>query len=522
LSLEAETLAPGILSFMYKVSSESSYDFLRFAVDGVELGAWSGSLGWTEASFPITAGNHVFTWSYTKDGSEDGGSDAGWIDYIVFPPVAEPVWPEMGVSPESFEVVLDVPEFVTKPLILNNTGDGDLDYELALYTGPCNNEKVEGLLLKKDEVDPRSGVSPEKGSGGPDAFGYHWIDSDEPNGPVYSWVEINGVGSIAGSGDDANHGPFDLGFDFTYYGQTFDQLRVCTNGWVSFTSTSTGYNNQGIPLADDPNNLLAIMWDDLNPNDGGTIYYYADPVYNRFIVEYDGVPHYSTGNPETFQVIIADDGSITYQYKTVSAGTGCTVGIENSTGDTGLQVAFNTTYLHDELAILFASEPLPEPWMSMETLSGTVTAGSSAVLRVTFNTVDAELGDYEGTISISSNDPLNPLVVVPVILHVTPGTSGADDSLPLRFALETNYPNPFNPMTNIYYSVGSTGDVSLQIYDLAGRLVRTLVKGKVQRGHYTALWDGTDNLGKNVASGAYFYRLSAAGFTQNRKMVLLK
>jgi hypothetical protein len=522
LSVEAEIVAPGILTFMYQVSSEASYDFLRFAVDGVEYGAWSGTVGWTEASFAITSGWHVFTWSYTKDGSVAGGSDAGWVDYIVFPPVAEPVWPELGVSPSIIELAVDKPESVTRSVVLNNTGDGDLEYEVALYVGPCNNEKSEPLLLKKGEVDPRSGVSPDKGAGGPDAFGYTWIDSDDANGPVYSWVEINGLGTPAGSGDDANLGPFDLGFDFSYYGQTYDQLRVCTNGWVSFTSTNTGYSNQIIPSAAEPNNLLAMLWDDLNPNDGGTIYYYADTVYNRFIVEYDGVPHYSTGNPETFQVIISSDGSIIYQYKTVGAGTGCTVGIENGTGDMGLQVAFNTTYLHDGLAILMASEPLPEPWMSMDSLAGTVAAGSSTALRVTFNTVDAEIGDYEGTISIASNDPMQPLVVVPVTLHVTPGTSGAEDGLPTRFALDRNFPNPFNPMTKINYSVAQTGKVSLHVYDLAGRLVRTLVEEKVERGHHTAIWDGTDNMGKTVASGSYYYRLSASEFTQNRKMVLLK
>ncbi len=522
LELESEVLAPGMLTFMYKVSSESSYDFLRFAVDGVELGSWSGTVDWTEASYAVTTGTHVFTWSYTKDGSVDSGSDAGWIDFIVFPPVAEPVWPELGVSPAAIELTIDKPASTTRTIVLNNTGEGDLVYELALYIDAGPEGKTEELHLKKDETDPRSGVSPDKGSGGPDAFGYSWIDSDDPAGPDYSWVEINTLGASAGTGDDANLGPFDLGFDFTYYGQTFNQIRVCTNGWLSFDSTDTDYTNQLIPLGDEPNNLLALFWDDFNPNDGGVIYYYADVANNRFIVEYDGVPHYNSGNPETFQVIIGSDGSITYQYKTIVAETSCTVGIENGTGDTGLQVVFNSTYLHDDLAISFTSEPLPEPWISVEPMSGGVPAGSSTALQVTFNSVDVDFGDYSGIVSIASNDPLLPLVEVPITLHVNSGTSGVEEGLPSRFALGRNYPNPFNPMTNIKYSVAHTGKVSLQVYDLAGRLVRTLVDDKVVQGHHAAIWDGTDNKGKTVASGAYYYRLSAPGFTQNRKMVLLK
>lgn len=77
--------AAGNVTFALKVSSEAGFDFLRFYVDGVQVGAWSGTVAWTNVSFPVTAGAHTYKWSYTKDGSVVAGSDAAWIDRVVLP-----------------------------------------------------------------------------------------------------------------------------------------------------------------------------------------------------------------------------------------------------------------------------------------------------------------------------------------------------------------------------------------------------------------------------------------------------
>lgn len=77
--------AAGTMSFWYSVSSELNYDYLRFFIDGVQKGQWSGSVGWNQISLPVTAGSHTFKWSYTKDGSVSSGSDTAWVDDIVIP-----------------------------------------------------------------------------------------------------------------------------------------------------------------------------------------------------------------------------------------------------------------------------------------------------------------------------------------------------------------------------------------------------------------------------------------------------
>jgi hypothetical protein len=72
----------GFVSFKLKISSEKGFDFLRFYIDGVKYGEWSGEKDWLEASYPVAAGAHTFTWSYEKDASRSEGQDAAWIDEV--------------------------------------------------------------------------------------------------------------------------------------------------------------------------------------------------------------------------------------------------------------------------------------------------------------------------------------------------------------------------------------------------------------------------------------------------------
>lgn len=88
--------------------------------------------------------------------------------------------------------------------------------------------------------------------------------------------------------------------------------------------------------------------------------------------------------------------------------------------------------------------------------------------------------------------------------------------------LAQNYPNPFNPTTRITFGLAAPGNVSVRIYDAAGRLVRVLAEGMRAAGHYTELWDGRDSRGTAVASGIYFCRLSAGAFEETRKLTLLR
>ena len=97
-----------------------------------------------------------------------------------------------------------------------------------------------------------------------------------------------------------------------------------------------------------------------------------------------------------------------------------------------------------------------------------------------------------------------------------------EPSLPRCFALYQNYPNPFNQRTVIRYHVPERNVIQLRVYNISGQLVRTLVSEEKAAGCYSVQWDGRDSSGKAVASGVYLYRLEAEGFTQSKRLVILK
>jgi hypothetical protein len=92
-----------------------------------------------------------------------------------------------------------------------------------------------------------------------------------------------------------------------------------------------------------------------------------------------------------------------------------------------------------------------------------------------------------------------------------------EDFIPTEFALRQNYPNPFNPVTTIQFDIPEAGEVRLDVYNILGEKVATLVQGRHEIGRYTIRWDAS-----GMASGMYFYRISSAKFTATKKLVLMK
>jgi hypothetical protein len=111
----------------------------------------------------------------------------------------------------------------------------------------------------------------------------------------------------------------------------------------------------------------------------------------------------------------------------------------------------------------------------------------------------------------------------PEVDYMGAGSGGDNDpSLPNEFALGQNYPNPFNPVTRITYSLANESTVRLAVYNMLGQQIRVLADGDEPAGFYEVIWDGTDDNGKSVASGVYYYHFSAGDFSATRKMMLLK
>ncbi len=110
--------------------------------------------------------------------------------------------------------------------------------------------------------------------------------------------------------------------------------------------------------------------------------------------------------------------------------------------------------------------------------------------------------------------------------HVTPPTIQLE-TIPKKSALLPSYPNPSNPETWIPFSLNQDAEVTVEIYNIAGQLVRTITLGRKAAGNYISRqravrWDGTNNLGETVTSGIYFYTIRAGAFKATRRMVILK
>jgi len=101
-------------------------------------------------------------------------------------------------------------------------------------------------------------------------------------------------------------------------------------------------------------------------------------------------------------------------------------------------------------------------------------------------------------------------------------TTVVNRAIPTAYALHPNYPNPFNPTTNISFALPIDSKVSLKIYNVAGQLVRTLVNETMVAGTHTVTWDGINSNGEKVASGIYFYKLNAGDYSKTMKMVMTK
>ena len=331
---------------------------------------------------------------------------------------------------------------------------------------------------------------------GPDAYGYYAYSNDDSfyeQTPVYNWVEIDELGTeinVPGTSDYTQ--TVSLPFTFKYYGTNYNNVRISTDGWIAFgNGQQIAPENNTLPCNDNVNNMVAVFWDDLYFYDSifieGQILYYNDIANHRFIIEWDSIalndlvtePH-----REVFQAILLDpayyptntgDGEIIYQYKAVQEIASNSIGIENNSQEIGLQYVFNDDYsqtatnLTSEFALKFTTEP---PFLYI------------------FTDVDEnpELGN---------------------------------NRIARNASLEQNYPNPFGSNTWIKYTIVKQSNITLNVYNIRGELIRTLQNVQQEAGKYSVEWNGLNDAGNRANSGIYFYRLQTDDFVETMKMFML-
>ncbi len=271
-----------------------------------------------------------------------------------------------------------------------------VDFEIEFLTYP--NEQHAGDFSFSMIVGPIEDTDPVP----PDDYGY-WaydnLDTAYPEAPVYSWEDISEIGTDLYLTDDSHASDVEIGFPFTYYGETYETMTVCSNGWASFEPCMIDYFwNFSIPMPLGPSAMLAPYFDDLDDNgkepfedlngnyqwDDGEpyidvnedgqynagepfrVYTWQDTENGRFIIQWHDLANGELDHlcdegycpRETFQLILYDpemyptrtgDGEIVFQYFEINDdddenGNYSTVGIESPDQETGVQYVFNHLY----------------------------------------------------------------------------------------------------------------------------------------------------------------------------------
>ena len=158
--------------------------------------------------------------------------------------------------------------------------------------------------------------------------------------------------------------------------------------------------------------------------------------------------------------------------------------------------------------------------------NGTVSATTNSMgaytltVPIGYHSVTASAVGYD---SLTVDDVVVNHNLATTVNFVLKETSNEDDYLPvLATALNGNYPNPFNPETTISYSLKEAGRVKLEVYNIKGQLVRTLIDEDQATGHYKLVFDAKDNKGRGIASGVYMLKMSAPGYKKTSKMILMQ
>ena len=336
----------------------------------------------------------------------------------------------------------------------------------------------------------------------PDNYGYWAYDNTDVGfsaKPDFDWVELDpnygGTNGTHHQLDDDDHVDLQMPFPFKYHGITFETITINSNGWASFVPCEIDYFwNMSIPMYMGPKALIAPFSDDLETidtdGDGSidrwiNIYSFYDQSNGRFIIEWSrALNGYDEITEETFEIIFYDqssmptetgDGVIDFQYLHIDdvdvTKNYSTVGIESPNKDYGLQYAFNNVYS-----------------------PGAAILQDGRAIRFTTQSPD----NYVAPLNIDENITID------------------------QFHLGNAYPNPFNPTTNFNLIVEKTGDATINIIDILGRQVATIYQGVLVKGHYNFSWDGKNNSGMTLGSGAYFTVVKMDKKIEIQKLLMLK
>ena len=214
-----------------------------------------------------------------------------------------------------------------------------------------------------------------------------------------------------------------------------------------------------------------------------------------------------------FQFDLLSDGQFTLTG--AEGGASGDAGFMVSTNESGRVIGFSLTG-----AVIAAGSG------DFLVISGTTEATTGTVVTLSALEDCASDGDdacdSDDTRMVLSDTDANALESSFISSAWTVGDNTLNNEQPLEYALSANYPNPFNPSTTIDYSIATASDVSIVVYDMMGREIRTLVADFATPGSYSVVWDSKNNEGLSVSAGMYVYKMISGDFVEVNKMLLVK
>ncbi|MCS7008305.1 MAG: glycoside hydrolase family 9 protein, partial [Chthoniobacterales bacterium] len=317
-----------------------------------------------------------------------------------------------GLEVEEITILNETAYLVSQPYTIRNNGYGTLNWTAILPTN------------------------------------YWAISSSTPGGPQYEWIDITSPGPNQGTAitswgasstlrDNAVSNTIDIGFSLPFYGQQRSQLRISTNGFLTFNTATTDSvpSNTSLPSSASPGSLVAPWWDDLvlPANQGNVFYRRVDA--DTFVVTWHRAAYLVGGNPVgdiSFQAILKRDGRIIFQYKDIGSPTDSnayTIGIQNANAANQSSLfAFNSLVAQPGTAVEFRPpgtgdfDPAGSSGnpLSLSTYRGSIGPQGNQPISIYFDPNGLASGQaYRTYFVLQTNDPNNPEYTIPVRLVIS-------------------------------------------------------------------------------------------------------
>ncbi len=351
----------------------------------------------------------------------DGGLDQierrqrmEWNEPLVT--IDSPSFPSPEI-PSSVDVAVQEHQPITTRLFLQPNS------AIPPESGDTGNHSVS---LKHDRELP--GPAPVDEFGGPDGFGYVWIDSREADGPEYTWHSQFGTELDFGDDpDDVMSASVSIPFGFPFYGSVYTELWVCTNGYITFIDgQDVSWSNRSLPSDEAPNALVAPWWDDLDLNEGGSIHVWDNDTDSLVVTFNEVVGWGDRGGPYSYQAVLKSNGTIYFNYLDMGPEDDdrhdeSTIGIQNEDHTIGLTVIHNDAsadFIENEMSIRLS---VPQVWLTVSDDGGVVGSGNMNMVYVRVSTDFTPAGEYVGSLLLQTNDPEHEQYDIPVTLTVIAG-----------------------------------------------------------------------------------------------------